>query len=438
MEYLVISNKGEVDPQAFTLLGASVKDDQAIGFFGSGNKYAIAALFRLGIRFRVFSGEREVKFTARPSLFRGEAFNIIHVDDQPTSITTRTGPKWRVPDAIREFYSNALDEGEGDVRASDAVPYGTAGRSAVWIEMTKTIRDMWQSWHLYFLPKDAEVLHSTPHGRIVKQSTPNYFRRGVWICEDRQDPPLFSYDYEDFDLPESRKVNTGAAAWKLHYIFQAITSEEVINTLLSHVKGRKGEREWGAISMYRDIDRVSAATIHHCFKKKYDFIGLTNYEDRIELKKGERVLWCRSSTFTALRAIGLKDIAEAVNFNAAFTVCDWPIGIKAQVDAEITFLADRGVDLRSFPIEYADFESDEVIAMADMKGNRVLIGQHALSADPIMLRRALIEEWTHLVHRVADHTVQQQHVYLSLICSLMEAQGAGAKVHPIMPEKEPF
>ena len=44
MNYLMIENKGVLDTEALVLIGASTKRDEEgkIGFFGSGNKYALA------------------------------------------------------------------------------------------------------------------------------------------------------------------------------------------------------------------------------------------------------------------------------------------------------------------------------------------------------------------------------------------------------------
>jgi hypothetical protein len=54
MNYLLIENKGEIDINALILMGGTTKreDESKIGFFGSGNKYAIALLLRERLNMR--------------------------------------------------------------------------------------------------------------------------------------------------------------------------------------------------------------------------------------------------------------------------------------------------------------------------------------------------------------------------------------------------
>ena len=61
MKYLKITNKNEVQIEAFTLVGASTKreDSSKIGMFGSGNKYALSYLVRNNYDLKIFSGRRE-------------------------------------------------------------------------------------------------------------------------------------------------------------------------------------------------------------------------------------------------------------------------------------------------------------------------------------------------------------------------------------------
>ena len=112
--YIKIENKGEIDVNAFRLLGATNKrgNDEMIGYFGSGLKYAIATLLKHNIPFHVFSGLKEIKITTVRENFRGQDIDIIEINGVKTSLTTDMGPSWKPWYAIREIYCNAIDEGE--------------------------------------------------------------------------------------------------------------------------------------------------------------------------------------------------------------------------------------------------------------------------------------------------------------------------------------
>ena len=54
--FVEITNDGEIDSLSLSLVGASTKraDGSKIGFFGSGNEYALALLLRENIDFKIF------------------------------------------------------------------------------------------------------------------------------------------------------------------------------------------------------------------------------------------------------------------------------------------------------------------------------------------------------------------------------------------------
>jgi len=73
---IVHITRGLLDIRAFTILGlhAKPKTDTPIGKFGSGLKYAVATLVRLGCRVQVFIGTTEYEFYTKQSDFRGAEF----------------------------------------------------------------------------------------------------------------------------------------------------------------------------------------------------------------------------------------------------------------------------------------------------------------------------------------------------------------------------
>jgi hypothetical protein len=70
---LVFSNPGEIDIRAATIIGVNVKQGNTpIGYFGTGLKYAIAGIIRLGGTIEIWSGETNYFFTGRKETIRGK------------------------------------------------------------------------------------------------------------------------------------------------------------------------------------------------------------------------------------------------------------------------------------------------------------------------------------------------------------------------------
>jgi hypothetical protein len=414
MQYLCIENKGEVDPQALTLLGASVKDDEkSIGFFGSGNKYALASVLRIGLELRIFSGEREILIETRSQTFRNEVFSVIYVDGQPTSITTRTGPKWGICDAIREFYSNARDEGDCG-RFISNYPVGAASRTRIFLEMNDTVADMLTDWNKYFLPDDAIPLDDNREGRIFPPNPSNYFRKGVWICEDRCSMGYFTYDFKEFDLPESRKVSSHTVSSKISEVLRWCVSEEVFSTMLKHTTGMACYGEWSNMGWTTQNTGVLMAL----FKEKYDFIGLNSSREHIEDKTTKRILWCDDDAYRGLAYQGADKIESMIRAEDCYKQLSWPIGYFARVQSEICLLDRHGVDIDGSKVIFGTFNDPKTIAQYDKNKQLIVLSDKSFEFEN--LRKSLVEEWTHAKHNCVDGSTHQQHVYLDLICRLME------------------
>lgn len=108
-------NDGLVDLQALTTFGVSAKENEnPIGFFGTGFKYAVAIVLRLGGELLVHRGDRvSHRFSAITRQIRGEYFQVVQLNGADLGFTTHLGASWEPWQAFRELYCNALDEGGG-------------------------------------------------------------------------------------------------------------------------------------------------------------------------------------------------------------------------------------------------------------------------------------------------------------------------------------
>jgi len=130
-ERIIFENAGEIDSLMITTFGVNVKEsDDAIGFFGTGLKYSIAILARLGIPIQIHSGETVHTFSKKQVTLRGKDFEFVAMDGVALGFTTEVGKKWELWMAYRELFCNTKDEG-GRVYESDEIPEPEAGITRV-------------------------------------------------------------------------------------------------------------------------------------------------------------------------------------------------------------------------------------------------------------------------------------------------------------------
>lgn len=126
---VLFCNNGQLDIRALTTFGVSVKmEEGAIGYFGTGFKYALATILRYNQDIKVYAGDSTYKFTAVNTAIRGQVFGLIHMSvngkkSKDIGLTTQAGRNWTLYQAYRELYSNCLDEG-GEIMVRERIPSG--------------------------------------------------------------------------------------------------------------------------------------------------------------------------------------------------------------------------------------------------------------------------------------------------------------------------
>ena len=97
--------------EAAVTMGISVKEtDSAIGRFGTGLKYAIAGILRLGGSIECVIEHDRYVFTTADTDIRGRTFRLVRCNDVPCGFTTDLGKHWEPWQIFRELASNTLDE----------------------------------------------------------------------------------------------------------------------------------------------------------------------------------------------------------------------------------------------------------------------------------------------------------------------------------------
>jgi hypothetical protein len=107
---IIFQTPGLIDLNAVTTLGVSVKNSSAIGYFGTGLKFAIAVLLRHDAEINIYTNGKKHVFSKTPTTIRDQPFDIVTLDGAQLGFTTQLGRDWELWMAFREIACNTLDE----------------------------------------------------------------------------------------------------------------------------------------------------------------------------------------------------------------------------------------------------------------------------------------------------------------------------------------
>lgn len=212
MKYLKIQNNGELDIRLVALMGGTTKanDKYKIGQFGTGLKYTLAFLFRNNLSFKIFCGDQEVNITTVNEDIRGENFEIICINGQRTSITTKMGEDWQPWMIVRELWCNALDEG-GATREVVTQFKGAPGTTSFYIQIDKQIQTVIDNWAKYFIHEQEAIYQDDNHAIYPAGNKLCIYKQGVLIYEHPELSSVFSYDLKYASINELREYRGSAS-----------------------------------------------------------------------------------------------------------------------------------------------------------------------------------------------------------------------------------
>lgn len=209
-KYIEFSNQSEVPLDAIKLLGVSDKrdnQDEMIGFFGTGWKYALAVLMRHDVPVTIYIGKKRIKVhTVRKSI-GPKVYHVLCLDGYETSITTEMGIKWKLWYAIREVYANALDEGGSYEMTEKHNP--KSGFTKVYIEINNALMTIINDWNKYFRVGAKSLSHGE-YGKILDKTDEHMriYKKGMLVHIDTGAYTAYDYELSQIDLGEDRKVES--------------------------------------------------------------------------------------------------------------------------------------------------------------------------------------------------------------------------------------
>lgn len=207
---VVFQNPGVADIRALTTMGLSVKEDEssAIGYFGTGFKYAVARLLREGAKVVLWLGMEPVEFLIKREEVRGKEHEFIFMrrasgEEVSLNITTQLGRNWELWMAFREFHSNALDEGGDSTVGKFHGP--SAGDTTIVVSGSKAFETIANNKRHYFL--EGRPAASTPQADIYEGATFAIYYRTVAI-NVLSSPCVVTYNMKNIILTEDRTAKS--------------------------------------------------------------------------------------------------------------------------------------------------------------------------------------------------------------------------------------
>lgn len=214
---LLFCNNGTLSLIDLTTMGDSSKRDDSnkIGKFDSGLKYALVILKRNGIDVKITSND--IVYTFDSVVQRDErtgktkeVLEIVQTQGEneirtPTAFAINMGHEWELWMAVRELYSNCIDEDGTVLNESPNETYDTV------IELTgnELLEEIINDWDSYFIDQKIPVCNSS--NVSIYNNDSEYlkiYKNGILIYRDETTKSKYLYDYPHASIDEMRVLNS--------------------------------------------------------------------------------------------------------------------------------------------------------------------------------------------------------------------------------------
>jgi hypothetical protein len=384
---IVFRNKGSIDPRSITTFGVSSKEsDSAIGYFGTGLKYAIAILLREGCQVDIFTGGEHLVFGTLEQRVRVDDFTFVTMNNQPLSFTTELGKNWKVWQAIRELWCNCLDE-RGEAFSSDYFDDAPSSGETVILVSGRAALDAWAARDTIMI--SSQPLFSTELVDIHPGQSDHIYYKGVRVL-DLSRPSQFTYNLKSgISLTEDRTMtHPSLAGWYAAKGIASLSDKPFLARVLT------AGQEW--------------------FEHRLDFDGAVACDDFCGIVK----------QMARQQATGLNTTAtRCARFDHNELLDDLPRMQLGKVDEirlakAIGFAKSIGFAVDEYEIVAIENLGECVLGRA--ANGKIYLSKTVFMQGTKMVAGTLIEEFIHLRHGLLDETRGMQNFLFDSLVSIGE------------------
>jgi len=380
MTKLYFMNKGAFDVSAMLTFGVSAKEtDDAIGYFGTGFKYAIAIILRLGGSISVLSCGERFKFTCKEKVIRGKPFSIVSMNGVEAGFTTHLGANWKPWQAFRELYSNVLDEG-----GSVSTKRGRGFDTVITVDCPE-ILDSYQNRELYFL--ESKPIYSDGTAEIHEGEAKFHYFKGIAVADAKDSEFTFNI-LRGVDLTEDRSAKYPGfdIIRPVMMAIQSCDDDRFISKILTS-KGRSD-----VMLPYEKSYKTSEAFLSACR-------NLMN-KDRDIPECARRVLF------------------ESDKVNGDWPEIELSAVNKAMLSKAAELLHSIGVPSHDYPIKVVKGLGDDCMGRAF--NETIYLSSIPFELGTKQVAGTILEEYVHLKHGCHDFDRQMQNWLFNKVISLGE------------------
>ena len=448
LNYLLVHTPTELDlRELFTLGLTSKRDGTKIGHKGSGLKFALALIHRLGSHLIVRVGPHDLKSVAVAETIRGQEHQIIRLEGSSggqlaridTHITVQAGADtWTEAwFALRELVQNAVDEGGGWELVQEEGRYPDSG-TLLLLALTPPLLEAWTERHKWMHPQHPEIVYDAPgctglyyHGFRVYPGEGWRWAYDVTglierdkLSEDRQ---LRNVNVDDLfkkilkacpDLPLGFYESILLMDGSVDLPPDVSSLQHAVYALIDHSDRNPGgfkitkleaaiEKKYGSKVAY--TTETDPGSPKHYFAHAAGYaVAPVPYYTRSILRYSERLVDADSVLpAVAARLAPVREIAteSAERLKAALRITRKlkPPGCKVRISKPK--LANDQVGASAFAVR----EKNEVLLLEDF----------ALSASTEQIAEALVEEYVHLSSGEADGSISFEKALVKSIVRLL-------------------
>lgn len=387
MKHVIFENSGEIDALMITTFGVNVKEgDDAIGFFGTGLKYSIAILARLGIPIQIQSGSTVHTFSKKQVTLRGKDFEFVAMNDTTLGFTTEVGKKWELWMAYRELFCNTKDEG-GRVYESDDIPEPEGGITRV-IVSGADFMNVRNQHAIYFLTSTPFIVSGDLE--VHRGTCCHVFYKGVAVGPVSEKHGLHTYNMKQgVTLTEDRTMKSP------HSVKSEIAT---------------------AITKSRDREFIRNIILCHenFFESELDLDQYTRPSD-------EFMSVCEELMRTNVTGMN-RTARDAYNRHSDKKVDPTPHEMDAverkQLHRAMTFCKKSGFEIDKYPMQIVEKLGDHTYALAH--NGSIYVAKNCFTKGTKFLASTLIEEFLHLDLGYSDCTREMQNHLFDLIVTFGE------------------